>query len=131
MPKCRAMRRAMVLLPAPAGPSIAMIMWRRSSRTDIGADAVHQRGEAGEAGFDRGAVVDPGRRLRRHAHHQERHGDAMVRLSPSTATVTPHAARPVAIALSRSLSLTRSSLRPCIVVRPLAKAAATPRIGYS
>src|SRR5215472_10758268 len=51
--------------------------------------------------------------------------------SPSTATRTPHFAKPAAIPASRSLSLTRSSARPRITVRPLAQAAATASIGYS
>ena len=55
----------------------------------------------------------------------------MIKSSPSTATRTPQPARPAAIAERRSLSLTRSSARPRITVRPQAQAAATARIGYS
>ena len=66
-----------------------------------GAEPVHQRDEAGEARGDGGAVVDAHRPLRRHAQHQERHGDAMIEprgdrgaaaraaLVPSTMSVSP------------------------------------------
>jgi hypothetical protein len=43
----------------------------------------------------------------------------MTRPSSRSSTFAPIAAKPVAISASRSLSLTRSSSRPLVVVRPL------------
>ena len=53
------------------------------------------------------------------------------KLSSPSSTATPQAASPWAMAARRSLSLTRSSARPFMTVRPRAQAAATARIGYS
>ena len=84
------------------------------------------------------------------AQHEEAHGDPVVELGvdrprrrraarrprrsgrrPRPRTRTPQAARPCAMVARRSLSLTRSSARPRMTVRPRANAAATARIGYS
>ena len=56
---------------------------------------------------------------------------AMARSSPRASASTPQAAKPSTMAARRSLSLTRSSPRPCITVSPSAQAAATARTGYS
>ena len=146
---------ASVPLPEAAGPSIATTNGRRARhaglRCNRAAEAVDQRDEVRKAGGDRRAVIDPHRLRGRPGPAPEtpsrcdgRAGSRSAR-RPRAGRHCPrrsdrrhrpqHARRrrrgPAAIAVSRSLSLTRSSASPRMTVRPRAQAAATARIGYS
>src|ERR671925_141301 len=77
MPSRSARRRATVLLPAPAGPSIPTIM-AASSSISADADGVQHVEEVGEADGDRLGALDAHPFARDQPGDRGQHGDAVI-----------------------------------------------------